>query len=104
MHRQVDARRWARLLGTAALGAALAVGTLAALPTEAAAYSSSASWTTFDVDPDSFSEEGTYGDSGTSSADEGDMANSVDNGDMANSVDNGDMANSVEARGDANSV
>jgi hypothetical protein len=93
------------------LGGALAAGTLAALPAEAAAHSSSASRIAFDVDTDNLSDEGTYGDSGANGLSEGDnangLANGLDEGDnangLANGLDEGDnangLANGLEANG-----
>ena len=104
MHRQVDARRWARLLGTAALGAALAAGTLAVLPAEAAAHNSSASRITFDVDLDNLSDEGTYGDSWANGLDSDDNANGLNSDDGANGLNSDDGANGLNSDDGANGL
>jgi hypothetical protein len=98
MHRQVGARRWARLLGAAVLGGALSTGVVAVLPAEAATTVSSGPRFSFDIDLNNLTEDGTYGDDTNGSSDSDDangLANGLGDGDQANGLSDGDEANGL---------
>ncbi|HYI57523.1 MAG TPA: hypothetical protein VEX66_05095 [Microlunatus sp.] len=91
MHRQIVARRWARLLGAAVLGGALSVGVVAALPAEAATTSRVSSG----LDLSNLTEDGSYSDSGANGLNDSDQANGLSSDDQANGLSGADHANGL---------
>jgi hypothetical protein len=109
MHRQVGARRWARLLGAAVLGGALSAGVIAALPAEAATVGSSTYRLSSGIDLSKLTEEGSYGSGGLSSTDangleDSDEANGLSSSDQANGLSSGDLANGLRNTDQANGL
>ncbi|HEU5484655.1 MAG TPA: hypothetical protein VFU98_07090 [Microlunatus sp.] len=104
MHRQVGARRWARLLGAAVLGGALSAGVIAALPAEATTVGSATAHLSSGIDLSNLTEEGSYGSGGLSDSDANGLANGLEDGDGANGLSNGDTANGLSSGDFANGL